>query len=518
MSSLAKQKQEKQMNGYLLSFGVCAAAAFFIFLPFLVVDKGLFQYCGDFNSQQIPFYTYMNGFVKNSAGQWSWETDLGTSAVNSYSFYLYGSPFFWLTTLLPQAWVPFSMVPMFMLKFGVAGLGAYTYLKRYSAGRNYAVIGACLYALSGFTVYNTFFNHFVDCIALFPFLLWALGMLACVSLSAFAAEYGEPNITTKTTMKELRENPSIKGSGYYTYCNEWIEGSTQYDDTPIEGYVSYAAAEDAAEGMNLVIENYNRGVQITWQVYTPEEIAENSSLGMVQLYYFPAKTANAKYAIVVPGNGGNTTAELNEGASIANQLHELGYAAFVLRYRSFLNASDNAPLYDIANAVKYLTENADQFGVQRENYALMGFSSGGHIVGLIGSDNEKFGYKAFGLPQPAALLLGYPINDFFEVKPLYQLAIDPLVLGWRYYWTDISDVVNENFTPTYFFYGKNDLYMQRMCYSQQGPLLERKLRESGAVYECHVYENAPHAIGPGRHTDADGWIRQATAFWEKQCK
>lgn len=55
----------------------------------------------------------------------------------------------------------------------------------------------------------------------------------------------------------------------------------------------------------------------------PEEIAENPSLGMVQLYYFPAKTANAKYAIVVPGNGGNTTAELNEGASIANQLHEL---------------------------------------------------------------------------------------------------------------------------------------------------------------------------------------------------
>ncbi|MEG1075461.1 MAG: YfhO family protein, partial [Ruthenibacterium sp.] len=31
-----------------------------------------------------------------------------------------------------------------------------------------------LYALSGFTIYNTFFNHFVDCIALFPFLLWAL--------------------------------------------------------------------------------------------------------------------------------------------------------------------------------------------------------------------------------------------------------------------------------------------------------------------------------------------------------
>ncbi len=67
---------------------------FAIYLPFLFIDKGLFQYCGDFNTQQIPFYTYMNGFVKSGAGQWSWETDLGTSVVNSYAFYLLGSPFF----------------------------------------------------------------------------------------------------------------------------------------------------------------------------------------------------------------------------------------------------------------------------------------------------------------------------------------------------------------------------------------------------------------------------------------
>ena len=110
--------------------------------------------------------------------------------------------------------------------------------------------------------------------------LCALGMLACLSLSAFAAEFGEPNITEQTTMKELRENPSIKGSGFYTYCNEWIEGSTKYDNTPIKGYVSWAASEDAAEGMNLVIENYNKGVQVTWQVYTPEEIEADPALGI----------------------------------------------------------------------------------------------------------------------------------------------------------------------------------------------------------------------------------------------
>ena len=36
------------------------------------------------------------------------------------------------------------------------------------------MLGACLYAFSGFSVYNVFFNHFVDVVALFPWMLWAL--------------------------------------------------------------------------------------------------------------------------------------------------------------------------------------------------------------------------------------------------------------------------------------------------------------------------------------------------------
>ena len=170
----ARRLEQRLGGGYLFTFLVCCATALAIYIPFLIIDKGLFQYCGDFNSQQIPFYTYMNGFVKDWSGQWSWETDLGSSAVNSYAFYLLGSPFFWLSLLLPQAWMPFAMVPLLVLKFGVCGLGAYGWLRRYARTKRWAVVAAVLYAFSGFTVYNTFFNHFVDVIALFPFLLWAL--------------------------------------------------------------------------------------------------------------------------------------------------------------------------------------------------------------------------------------------------------------------------------------------------------------------------------------------------------
>ena len=165
--------------------GLCALTAAIFFLPFYILDGGFFHYAGDFNSQQISFYRYMNGFVKGAGypdsafagaphNTFSWATDLGSGVMNAYSFYLYGSPFFWLSVLLPQSWLPYMMVPLLVLKFGVAGGGAFLYLRRYVKNANYAVLGACLYALSGFAVYNVFFNHFVDVVALFPYLLWAL--------------------------------------------------------------------------------------------------------------------------------------------------------------------------------------------------------------------------------------------------------------------------------------------------------------------------------------------------------
>ena len=66
------------------------------------------------------------------------------------------------------------MVPLLVLKFAAAGGGAYLYLRRYVQNQNYAVLGAVLYAFSGWGLYNIFFNHFIDVLALFPWMLWAL--------------------------------------------------------------------------------------------------------------------------------------------------------------------------------------------------------------------------------------------------------------------------------------------------------------------------------------------------------
>ena len=177
---LLGQKKDK----FWLTVGLCALTAALFFLPFYIIDGGFFHYAGDFNSQQISFYRYMNGFFKGAGypdsaftsvrNTFSWATDLGSGVMNAYSFYLYGSPFFWFSLLFPQGWLPYLMVPLLVLKFAVAGGGAYLYLRRYVKNIDYAVLGACLYAFSGFSIYNVFFNHFIDVVALFPWMLWAL--------------------------------------------------------------------------------------------------------------------------------------------------------------------------------------------------------------------------------------------------------------------------------------------------------------------------------------------------------
>ncbi|OUQ38567.1 hypothetical protein B5E66_06095 [Faecalibacterium sp. An121] len=188
--NLSRRPQlRRKRDRFWLTVGLCALTAALIFLPFQIIDGGFFHYAGDFNGQQIGFYRYMNGFVKGMgypdgltsvnghslpSNTFSWATDLGSGVMNAYSFYLYGSPFFWLSTLFPQSWLPYLMCPLLVLKFAVAGGGAYLYMRRYVKNLDYAVLAACLYTFSGFGIYNIFFNHFIDVVALFPWMLWAL--------------------------------------------------------------------------------------------------------------------------------------------------------------------------------------------------------------------------------------------------------------------------------------------------------------------------------------------------------
>lgn len=167
----------REKSRYWRVFWLCFLLAAALFLPHCIADAlqggGYFHYAGDFNDQQINFYQYANAFVKQG-GSFSWATDLGSGFVNSYSFYLLGSPFFWLSLWVPSRLMPWMMVPLLCLKMALAGGGAYRWARRWVRSEEWTMVAGCLYAFSGFTVYNIFFNHFLDVVALFPYMLAAL--------------------------------------------------------------------------------------------------------------------------------------------------------------------------------------------------------------------------------------------------------------------------------------------------------------------------------------------------------
>ena len=139
-------------------YGKVFCIAFFslllVLLPILIADKGYFIYYGDYNSQQIPFYSLANDAVRSGSFGWNWFTDLGSNFIGSYSFYLLGSPFFWITTLLPRGAVTFSMPILLAAKHGIAAVTAYAYIRRFVHNQTAPCVGGLLYAFSGFQIYK----------------------------------------------------------------------------------------------------------------------------------------------------------------------------------------------------------------------------------------------------------------------------------------------------------------------------------------------------------------------------
>ena len=262
----------------------------------------------------------------------------------------------------------------------------------------------------------------------------ALLLATLLTLPARAAQAsgakGEANITPDTPMAKIRSNPSVMGAGLYTYNQEQDtpRDIRKWKDTTLREYVNDYTAEDCAKGLNRMIENYNSGIQITYKLYTDEEIAAVPTRQKAEIYYFPGSDPGGKFVLVIGGNAIHTSAEMREGVSTAEWLNELGYTCFVLRYRIGDQATDNAPLEDVSRAVRYITEHAEQFHVQSEDYAVLAYSSGGQIAGLFASDSDTLGHKAYGVSKPGALLLGYhsfPTRRSSDLSGASSLTLTP---------------------------------------------------------------------------------------------
>ena len=122
------RKIPKGIQLFIMGFLMYVIAA----LPIIIRHGGLFFYYGDYNVQQVPFYILAHRAVRSGQFFWNWNLDLGGSLIGDLSFYLMGSPFFWLTIPFPEHFLPYMMPFLMGLKYATATVTAYYYIRRYT--------------------------------------------------------------------------------------------------------------------------------------------------------------------------------------------------------------------------------------------------------------------------------------------------------------------------------------------------------------------------------------------------
>ena len=192
---MPEKNKEKYLRVFLISFIACGIC----FLPIIILNGGDFFYYGDYNKQQVAFYTNLHDMVRDGLPMWDHAADLGSDTAATYSFYLLGSPFFWLSTLLPSGAVIAAMPWLIALKASIASVGAYGFIRRFCEDKTACMTGAVLFGLSSYSTANLIYNHFHDAILMLPFMLWALECLVkdgrrgvfalSVALAAFTSYY-----------------------------------------------------------------------------------------------------------------------------------------------------------------------------------------------------------------------------------------------------------------------------------------------------------------------------------------
>ncbi len=177
-------KKKKLINckldkGLLAAWGIPAGIMLILFVACGIFPFGdrSFLYM-DMYHQYMPFFSEFMEKVK--AGEnlyYSWNVGVGSNFLALYVYYL-ASPLHWLAFLFPQAHLLEFMSYLVIVKIGLCGMAFCYYLRKHFNTRSVTTIPfSVFYALSGFIAAYNWNIMWLDCIWLFPLILWGVERL-----------------------------------------------------------------------------------------------------------------------------------------------------------------------------------------------------------------------------------------------------------------------------------------------------------------------------------------------------
>ena len=201
--------------------------------------------------------------------------------------------------------------------------------------------------------------------------------------------------------------------------------------------------------------------------------------------------------IVCPGGAYQMRAD-HEGAPVSEMLNRYGISSFVLNYRLNPYYAD-AICVDINRAVRHVRYHADEYGIDPEKIAVLGFSAGGHLS-VIAATHFDYGLQDGDeidktSCRPDAAILCYPLITFDERYT--RISTRRFFFGTCENLGDLpfdysgENGVKEDTPPMFLWHTADDPVVS----VENSLVMAKALSKHNIPFEIHVFEHGAHGLG-----------------------
>lgn len=217
-----------------------------------------------------------------------------------------------------------------------------------------------------------------------------------------------------------------------------------------------------------------------------------------------------EFVIICPGGGYQEVATLVEGLPVAKYLNEMNIGAFILIYATKNEAKFPKPVAQLALLVNRIKTDCSFKKLNIDNYAVIGFSAGGHLVSNFATKIN--GYQKYNVPKPQVVILGYSVVSLLNNAHIrsrnFVLAEQSANKELQcQYSAELN--VDVDFPKTYIWTLKDD----KAVNSQNSYDLASALNQKNITYKLVIYPGVEHGLGLSKDKVADGWLIDALKFW-----
>jgi acetyl esterase/lipase len=275
---------------------------------------------------------------------------------------------------------------------------------------------------------------------------------------------------------------------------------------------------------NPVIDAFPKGTILHGNVRYNNDTLQKHLLDI----YLPANVKGKLPLVIFIHGGGwlsnDKYADMGYMKKTVAEIISSGFALASIDYRFSTQSVFPAQMQDCNRAISFLYDNAEKYGFDKERFAVMGFSAGGHLASMVGlsknnnistffmpATGKSFYFKAVvDFYGPAELQLFPRSNDDKSPEALL-IGAAPLVRPDLAKAASPVTYVDKNDPPFLIIHGEKD----DLVSPNQSRLLSSWLSVNGVQNELIIVKDAPHF---GVMFDSDDLRNKVINFLRVQLK